>query len=69
MSIHGPGPTSFRFDPLNARVRVNVDIANDDIVFGFYFYEELDLIYTTLDVNPFANPAIRNRIVFTARRY
>jgi hypothetical protein len=48
---------------LNGRVRVNVDIAADDIVFGFYFYEELDLIYTALDVNPFTNPAIRNKMV------
>jgi hypothetical protein len=35
-----------QIDPLNGRVRVNVDIADDDIVFGFYFCEELDLIYT-----------------------
>ena len=35
-----------------------------DLVFGFYFYEELDLIYTALDINPFTNPAIRNRIPF-----
>jgi hypothetical protein len=53
-----------QIDPLNGRVRVNVDIAEDDLVFGFYFYEELDLIYTALDINPFTNPAIRNRISF-----
>jgi hypothetical protein len=52
-----------QIDPLNGRVRVNVDIAADDIVFGFYFYEELDLIYTALDVNPFTNPGIGNKIV------
>jgi hypothetical protein len=39
-------------DPRNARVRVNVPIEADDLIFGFYFYEELDLIYTKLDVNP-----------------
>ena len=49
-----------QIDPLNGRVRVDVDIAEDDLIFGFYFYEELDLIYTALDVNPFTNPAIRN---------
>ena len=38
-------------DPMTARVRVNVTIEPDDIVYGFYFYEELDLIYTALDVN------------------
>jgi hypothetical protein len=52
-----------QIDPRNGRVRVNVDIAEDDIVFGFYFYEELDLIYTALDINPFTNPAMRNKIV------
>jgi hypothetical protein len=45
-----------QIDPLHGRVRVDVDIAEDDIVYGFYFYEELDLIYTS-----FTNPAIRNR--------
>ena len=53
-----------QIDALNGRVRVNVDIAEDDLVFGFYFYEELDLIYTALDINPFTTPAIRNRISF-----
>lgn len=42
-----------QIDPMNARVRVSVDIEPDDIIFGFYFYEELDLIYTSLDMNPF----------------
>jgi hypothetical protein len=42
-------------DPRNARVRVNVEIAPDDLIYGgFYFYEELDLIYSKLDMNPTA---------------
>jgi hypothetical protein len=36
-------------------VRVDVEIAPDDIVYGFYFYEELDLIYTPLAINPFTS--------------
>lgn len=52
-----------QIDPRNGRVRVNVDIAEDDIVYGFYFYEELDLIYTALDINPFTNPTIRNKVI------
>jgi hypothetical protein len=39
--------------PRSARVKVDVEIAPDDIVYWFYFYEELDLIYTALDINPF----------------
>jgi hypothetical protein len=39
-------------DPRNARVRVNVEIAPDDLIYGFYFYEELDLIYMKLDHQP-----------------
>jgi hypothetical protein len=48
---------------LTARARVNVDITADDIVYGFYFYEELDLIHRRLDVKPFPNPAIKNRAI------
>lgn len=50
-------------DALNGRVKVNAEIASDDIIFGFYFYEEPDLIYTALDINPFSNPDVRNRVV------
>jgi len=50
-------------DPVNGRVQVLAEIADDDVIYGFFFYEELDLIYTALDINPFTNPDIRNRVV------
>ena len=37
--------------PRTSRVPVDVDIEPDDIIYGFYFYEELDLIYTNLAIN------------------
>jgi hypothetical protein len=48
-------------DARNARVQINAEIAEDDVIYGFYFYEEQDLIYTALDINPFTNPDVRNR--------
>jgi hypothetical protein len=48
-------------DALNGRVQVSAEVAADDIIYGFYFYEEPDLIYTALDINPFSNPAVRNK--------
>lgn len=36
-------------DALNGRVQVSAEIAADDIIYGFYFYEEPDLVYTALD--------------------
>jgi hypothetical protein len=50
-------------DPYKARIQVAVDLDPTDIVFAFYSYLEADVIYTTLDVNPFTNPAVKNRII------
>jgi hypothetical protein len=50
-------------DPTNARVQVGVELALDDICYAFYAYRELDILYTNVDVNPFTNQAIRNRVV------
>lgn len=51
-------------DPTNARVEILPDLASDDICFGFYSYEECDLIYTALDINPFSNPAVKDSVIF-----
>jgi len=52
-------------DPWQARVQVGPAITLDptDVVHGFYPYAERDVIYTHLDVNPFTNPDVRNRVV------
>jgi hypothetical protein len=50
-------------DPLLARVQVAVTLDPTDICYGFYPYQEPDIVYTDLDVNPFTNQNVRNRIV------
>jgi hypothetical protein len=50
-------------DPLNARCHVGVDLQPDDIIFGFYYYAERDFLYQGVDVNPFSNPEVRDRVV------
>lgn len=50
-------------DPTNGRVQVSVSLNPTDIIFGFYSYNEQDLIYMPLDVNPFTNPNVRNRVI------
>jgi hypothetical protein len=49
-------------DPLNGRCHVGVDLEPDDIIFGFYSYIERDFIYFDLDVNPYSNPAVKDRV-------
>jgi hypothetical protein len=50
-------------DPYKARIQVGVELDPTDIIFGFYSYLENDVIYSTLDVNPFTNPAVKNKII------
>jgi hypothetical protein len=50
-------------DPFLARVQVAVTLDPADICYGFYCYQEPDIVYTNLDVNPFTNQNVRNRIV------
>ncbi len=50
-------------DALHARVQVNVDLAPDDIAYGFYSYLEPDVLFMTLDVNPFSNPALKDKVI------
>ena len=50
-------------DPATGRVLVSVDIEPTDQVFGFYAYNEPDVVYRDVDLNPFTNPLIRNAVV------
>lgn len=50
-------------DTYKARVQVAVDLLSTDIVFGFYSYREDDVVYRNLDVNPFTNKGVKNKVV------
>lgn len=50
-------------DVMNGRVQVAVDIAPDDIVYAFYSYAEKDLVFRALDVNPYTNPVVKNKVI------
>jgi hypothetical protein len=50
-------------DPYKARVNVNVLLDPTDIIYGFFFYAEPDVLYTDLDVNPHANPDIWDKVI------
>jgi hypothetical protein len=50
-------------DAYKGRIQVGVDLDPTDIVFGFYSYVENDIVYTTLDVNPFTNKNVKNQII------
>lgn len=50
-------------DSHRGRLRLSVQVEPDDRIFGFFYYAEHDIIYRDLDVNPFTNPALKNRVV------
>lgn len=50
-------------DTYKARVQVAVDLDPTDVIFGFYSYREDDVIYHNLDVNPFTNKSIKDKVV------
>ena len=50
-------------DTAKGRLRLAVALEPDDKVFGFYFYQERDIIYRGLDINPFTNPVLKNRVI------
>lgn len=50
-------------DPYKARVQIAVQLDPTDIVFGFYSYLEPDVVYNNLDVNPFTNPAVKDKVI------
>ncbi len=50
-------------EPWSGRLKLGVDLAPDDIVYGFFSYEEPDILYRSLDINPFTNPSVRERVV------
>lgn len=45
------------------RLHLAVPLEKDDQCFGFYFYKEPDVIYRDLDINPFTNPDVKNRVI------
>jgi hypothetical protein len=47
-------------DDYTGRVSVGVDLSPTDLVYGFYAYQEQDILYTDIDVNPFTNPLSKN---------
>ena len=50
-------------DPYKARIQVAVTLDSTDIVFAFYSYWETDVLYMGLDVNPFTNTAVKDKII------
>jgi hypothetical protein len=50
-------------DSLNGRCHVGVDLEASDIIFGFYSYAERDFVYRDVDINPYSNPAVKDRLV------
>jgi len=50
-------------DPATGVVQVSVELDPTDIVFGFYSYREPDVVYRDLDLNPFTNPEVCNRLI------
>lgn len=50
-------------DAHTARAMVAVDLDPTDIVYAFYQYQEPDILYRQLDINPFTNPVVKNSYV------
>lgn len=50
-------------DAYKARVQVAVILDPTDLVFGFYSYLEPDVVYRNLDMNPFTNPAVSDKVI------
>lgn len=50
-------------DTYMGRAQVLVPLDPTDIVYGFYSYRELDVVYRAIDLNPFTNPTVLNRVV------
>jgi hypothetical protein len=50
-------------DPNTGVLQVAVELDPADIIFGFYSYAEPDVVFTDLDINPYTNPTVRNRVV------
>ena len=51
------------FDSLTSCAELTVELAADDIVFANYSYAEPDVVLRALDINPFTNPNVGNRII------
>lgn len=50
-------------EPWSGRVKLNVQLEQTDLVYGFFNYEEPDLVYKELDINPHTNQSVRGRVI------
>jgi hypothetical protein len=50
-------------DEYRGRLRLAVELDPTDRVFGFYYYEEPDIVYREIDINPHTNPLVKNRLI------
>lgn len=50
-------------DPYKGRIQIAVALDPTDVPYAFYSYSESDVLYRTLDVNPFTNQQVKNRVV------
>lgn len=50
-------------DVYAGRLKLAVPLESTDQVFGFYYYKEPDVLYRDLDINPFTNPDVKDRVV------
>lgn len=44
-------------------IQLAIELDPTDIVYAFYSYQETDVVFRTLDLNPYTNPNMRNRVV------
>jgi hypothetical protein len=50
-------------DARHSRVVVNVQLEPTDLCFAFYSYQERDVVYTDIDVNPFVNRSLKDKTI------
>lgn len=50
-------------DPFKSRVQLGVELEPTDKCFGFYSYQEPDVVFRDIDVNPYTNPDVKNRVI------
>jgi len=51
------------FEPYQGQLRIGPELRPDDLVFGFFAYDEPDIVYREIDINPHTNPLVRNRVI------
>lgn len=50
-------------DAYKGRIQIALPLAPTDIIYGFYSYYEPDVVYQNIDVNPYTNSAVKNKII------